>query len=247
LSRLSAGADFRRLQPQRVMASRSLPTQLPRQSRHRIGQRRGHSRPRVSPGKILHPQTASGAFDPTGAVTQFQWQFPHRQIAPFARLAHTVYLPTSPPADSATQQPTRSRSMWTIMNRSVSSTFVTVCAFSPSCFLRNVSISTSILFFPGRQQQPSKNWMDRGFRPPVLPATCRICNPSTSIALLGYEPKNGADDGARIRVCWASTSRYTISATSANLVEMRDVESRLPVCRTTPRELVAVDVREPSA
>src|ERR1035437_9241891 len=36
------------------------------------------------------------------------------------------------------------RSMWTIMYRSVSSTFVTVCAFNPSCFLRNVSISTSI-------------------------------------------------------------------------------------------------------
>jgi len=34
--------------------------------------------------------------------------------------------------------------MWTIMNRSVSSTLVTVCAFNPSCFLRNVSTSTSI-------------------------------------------------------------------------------------------------------
>src|SRR5437764_14240507 len=39
-----------------------------------------------------------------------------------------------------------SRSMWTIMYPSVSSTFVTVCAFNPSCFLRNVSTSTSILF-----------------------------------------------------------------------------------------------------
>jgi hypothetical protein len=35
--------------------------------------------------------------------------------------------------------------MWTIMNRSVSSTFVTVWAIKPNCFLRNVSMSTSIL------------------------------------------------------------------------------------------------------
>ena len=34
--------------------------------------------------------------------------------------------------------------MWTIMYRSVSSTFVTVCDFNLNCFLRNVSTSTSI-------------------------------------------------------------------------------------------------------
>jgi hypothetical protein len=39
-----------------------------------------------------------------------------------------------------------SRSMWTITQRPVYSTFVTVCAFSPSCFLRNVSTSTPNLF-----------------------------------------------------------------------------------------------------
>src|ERR1039457_2493525 len=39
-----------------------------------------------------------------------------------------------------------SRSMWMIMYLSVSSTLVTVCAFNLSCFLRNVSMSTSILF-----------------------------------------------------------------------------------------------------
>src|ERR1039457_4243079 len=49
------------------------------------------------------------------------------------------------------QSPQRSsrvpnRSMWMIMYSSVSSTLVTVCAFSPSCFLINVSTSTSILF-----------------------------------------------------------------------------------------------------
>jgi hypothetical protein len=35
------------------------------------------------------------------------------------------------------------------MYRSVSSTVVTVCAFNPSCFLRNVSMSTSITSSPG--------------------------------------------------------------------------------------------------
>ena len=49
------------------------------------------------------------------------------------------------------QTPQRSRrrpnrSMWTIMYRSPSSTFVTLCAFNPNCFLRNVSTSTSIPF-----------------------------------------------------------------------------------------------------
>src|ERR1017187_6086809 len=49
------------------------------------------------------------------------------------------------------QSPQRSsrvpnRSMWMILYSSVSSTLVTVCAFSPSCFLVNVSTSTSILF-----------------------------------------------------------------------------------------------------
>src|ERR1039457_6936441 len=39
-----------------------------------------------------------------------------------------------------------SRSMWMIMYLSVSSTLVTVCAFNLSCFLKNVSMSTSILF-----------------------------------------------------------------------------------------------------
>jgi hypothetical protein len=48
-------------------------------------------------GKVLHPQPTPGAFDSTGAVAQFQWQFPHRQIAPFPRLAHTVHLATSLP------------------------------------------------------------------------------------------------------------------------------------------------------
>src|SRR5215472_10396248 len=57
-----------------------------------------------------------------------------------------VHLPTSLPAHPAAQQPTPSRSIWTIMYSSVSSTFVTVCDFNPSCFLTNVSTSTSILF-----------------------------------------------------------------------------------------------------
>jgi hypothetical protein len=39
--------------------------------------------------------------------------------------------------------------MWTTMNLSVSSTFVTVWAFNPNCFLRDVSTSTAILPFWG--------------------------------------------------------------------------------------------------
>ena len=39
--------------------------------------------------------------------------------------------------------------MWTIMYCSVSSTLVTVCAFNPSCFLMNVSMSTSIPLLSG--------------------------------------------------------------------------------------------------
>jgi hypothetical protein len=38
------------------------------------------------------------------------------------------------------------------MNLSVSSTFVTVWAFNPNCFLRNVSMSTSTLFLGGVHQ-----------------------------------------------------------------------------------------------
>jgi hypothetical protein len=40
--------------------------------------------------------------------------------------------------------------MWTNRHLSVSSTFLTVCAFNLSCFLRNVSMSTSILFLSKR-------------------------------------------------------------------------------------------------
>jgi hypothetical protein len=39
--------------------------------------------------------------------------------------------------------------MWTIMYRSVSSTLVTACDFNPSCFLMNVSMSTSIPLLSG--------------------------------------------------------------------------------------------------
>jgi hypothetical protein len=48
--------------------------------------------------------------------------------------------------------------MWTIMYRSVSSAFVTVCAFNFSCFLRNVSISNSIPFLSvAVNNSPSKD------------------------------------------------------------------------------------------
>src|SRR5262249_57112159 len=51
-------------------------------------------------------RSAPGAFPSTRTVTQFQRQFPHRQIPPFPRLAHAVHLPAPLPADPATQEPT---------------------------------------------------------------------------------------------------------------------------------------------
>ena len=42
---------------------------------------------------------------------------------------------------------------------------------------------------------------------------------------------SGAGSGARIRVCWASTSRYTVSAIPANLVEMERIELSFDGCR----------------
>src|ERR1700745_2092117 len=70
--------------------------------------------------------------------------------------------------------------MWTIMNRSVSSTFVTVCAFNPSCFLRKVSISTSILFFSGAVNNTPQRirWIGDSGRPfcrqPAASATLQL-------------------------------------------------------------------------
>ena len=73
---------------------------------------------------------------------------------------------------------------WMIMNSSVSSTFVTVCAFNPSCFLMNVSMSTSIPFLSWLCATTLKRLDGSGFH---------TANPLdqkafTSIALFGYEP-----------------------------------------------------------
>jgi hypothetical protein len=56
------------------------------------------------------------------------------------------------------------RSMSTTMNCSVSSTFVTVWAFNPNCFLRNVGMSTSILLLSGHTPQPSKELDESGIQ-----------------------------------------------------------------------------------
>jgi hypothetical protein len=79
--------------------------------------------------------------------------------------------------------------MWTIMYWSFSSTFVTVWAFNPNCFLINVSTSTSIRSFRGCHYKPSKDLMNRGFTPAAQPPSYCIENPSTSIALFGEEAK----------------------------------------------------------
>ena len=42
---------------------------------------------------------------------------------------------------------------------------------------------------------------------------------------------SGAGSGARIRVCWVSTSRYTVSAIPANLVEMERIDLSFDGCR----------------
>ena len=60
---------------QSVLARRSLPTQFAGQHGHRIGQRRGHARPRFGPGEILHPHPAPGTFHSPRAVAQFQGKF----------------------------------------------------------------------------------------------------------------------------------------------------------------------------
>ena len=90
---------------QPILARRPLPTQLPRQSRYGIRQRRRHSRPGLGPGKVLHPHPATRALDAARTVAQLQRQIPHRQISPLPLLAHAVDLTASLPAESATQQP----------------------------------------------------------------------------------------------------------------------------------------------
>jgi len=74
-----------------------------------------------------------------------------------------VHLPAALLTDPATEQPLPSLSMSTTMAFSVSSTFVTVCAFNPNCFLRNVSMSTSILCLPVACKQASKRLDVSGF------------------------------------------------------------------------------------
>ena len=90
---------------QTVLARRSLPTQLARQNRHCIRQRRGHSRPGLGPGKVLHPYPAARALDASRMVAKLQPLLPHRQIAPFPFRSHAVDLPAPLPAYPAAQQP----------------------------------------------------------------------------------------------------------------------------------------------
>jgi hypothetical protein len=60
---------------QSVLARRSLPTQLARQHRNGVGKRSGHSRPRLSPGEVLHAHPAPGALDPAREYRNFNGSF----------------------------------------------------------------------------------------------------------------------------------------------------------------------------
>ena len=90
---------------QPVFARRTLPTQLPRQHGHGIGQRRGHPRPGLRPRKVLHPHPAAGTLHPARTVAQFQGQLPHREIAPLPLSSNIVNLQASLSANPAAQEP----------------------------------------------------------------------------------------------------------------------------------------------
>src|ERR1700686_3646439 len=82
------------------------------------------------------------------------------------------------------------RSMWTTMNLSVSSTFVTVWAFNPNCFLRNVSMSTSILFLGGLHHA-LKELDESGIHGTHFKRKPLYEDSSTSTTLLGEESVKG--------------------------------------------------------
>jgi len=129
---------------QPVLACRALPTQLPRQHGHSIGQRRGHSRPWLRPRKVLHPHPASWAFHPARTVAQFQGQLPHGQIAPLPLCSNIVDLQASLAANPAAQES---------LSKPVDAHHHTLfglfhlghgMSFKRNCFLINVSTSTSV-------------------------------------------------------------------------------------------------------
>ena len=70
------------------------------------------------------------------------------------------------------------------------------------------------------------NWFTASQSATDLRPTYKTLRPSDS----------GGQGGARIRVCWASTSRYSISATCPNMVEDIGIE---PIC------IFALQVRRP--
>ena len=72
----------------------------------------------------------------------------------------------------------------------VSSAFVTVCAFNPSCFLINVSMSTAIFLSRDVNSSPQRIGCFRDSRQAVPTPTRCIQNASTPITLLGQQPEN---------------------------------------------------------
>src|SRR5271166_6456581 len=85
-----------------------------------------------------------------------------------------------------------SRSIWMTIYPLVSSAVVTVCAFNPSCFLINVSMSTSIFLSRDVNSIPPKDWMFSGFtpsRPPRQHAAFKTLQ--LQLHFLGQQPVKG--------------------------------------------------------
>src|ERR1039457_170716 len=112
-----------------------------------------------------------------------------------------------------------SRSMWMIMYLSVSSTLVTVCAFNLSCFLRNVSMSTSILFLSVAVHH--------------CPQKIRCIGDSDQP--LHRQP--AASKTLRLQLHFRDRNRFVSSANyNSRGVPKRDRPQKAMVCPTFPRE-----------
>jgi hypothetical protein len=90
---------------QAVLASRALPTRLPRQHRYGVRERLGRPRPRLRPRKILYPHAAARTLHTPRPVPQLQRRCPHREVAPLPLPSCAVHLQAPLPANPAAQKP----------------------------------------------------------------------------------------------------------------------------------------------